>query len=1131
MPETARSFLASPEGVERLNAAKQRLNLSIAAIAERATVSADTVRRLWHPERGKRVSRANVVAIAHALNLLPEDIVPKGEWQYDDPQAEAERRIQEALQTNATALDLSRLGLIRVPEAIDQLVHLTELSLFQNQLTSVPATLSNLSQLTKLYLYQNQLTSVPATLGNLSNLTVLRLDQNQLTSVPATLSNLSNLTVLSLSQNQLTSVPATLSNLSNLTVLSLSQNQLTSVPATLGSLSNLMGLSLSQNQLTRVPETLGNLSNLTQLYLTQNQLTRVPETLGNLSNLTQLYLNQNQLTRVPETLSSLLNLTQLSLSHNQLTSLPEALGNLFNLTALYLDQNQLTSVPKALGNLSNLTKLYLDRNQLMRVPETLGNLSHLTMLSLDRNQLTTVPGWIARLTQLERIDLNDNALTALPAFLRELPHLTALLLHGNKALGLSDEILGPTDQEVNEGAMPASPQAILDYYFRIQAERQPLNEAKLILVGYGNVGKTSLVNRLLHHTFDPDSKETEGIQITPWHLRLHDTEDITLHVWDFGGQEIMHSTHQFFLTERSLYLLVLNGRQGHEDTDAEYWLELIQSFGGNSPVLVVLNKVQEHPFDVNRSALRQKFPNIRAFIATDCEANLGLDQLRANLEHETDQLEHLRDPFPASWVAIKQRLTDMQENYISFEQFRHVCQQDGETNHSAQDSLAIHLHSLGIALNYKDDPRLRDTHVLNPHWVTRGIYQLLNAHTLADTKGDLAIACLAQILDQTAYPPERHGFLLELMRKFELCVRFPEEEGRYLIPDLLDKQQPPIAEDFDAAECLNFRYEYPILPEGLLPRFIVRTHVLSMPQDRWRTGAILTLEGNRALVKADRADRCITISIKGTLNSRRRLLAVIRYDFDRIHSSFKFKPQEKVPVPGQPAVSVDYNELLMREERGQTTFDLFTGNGLLTVNVRELLNGVDLDGIRKPTRLPDKEKRALRLFYSYSHKDELLRDELEVHLKLLQRYGLIQNWHDRRIMPGADWQQELDTNLEQADIILLLISPDFINSDYCFQKEMTRALERHKAEAAIVVPILIRPVNWDSFHAGLGISIQALPLDLNPVTRWSDKDEAWLNVEQGIQRLIEEKMGLSMRELGRDRPSLADFSYSSREVG
>ncbi len=93
------------------------------------------------------------------------------------------------------------------------------------------------------------------------------------------------------------------------------------------------------------------------------------------------------------------------------------------------------------------------------------------------------------------------------------------------------------------------------------------------------------------------------------------------------------------------------------------------------------------------------------------------------------------------------------------------------------------------------------------------------------------------------------------MRRFELCFSFPDEEGHYLLPDLLDKQQPVAVEDFQPDACLNFRYQYPILPEGLLPRFIVRTHVLSAGQPRWRTGVILKFEGNRALVKADRQDK------------------------------------------------------------------------------------------------------------------------------------------------------------------------------------------------------------------------------------------------------------------------------------
>ena len=215
-----------------------------------------------------------------------------------------------------------------------------------------------------------------------------------------------------------------------------------------------------------------------------------------------------------------------------------------------------------------------------------------------------------------------------------------------------------------------------------------------------------------------------------------------MHVWDFGGQEIMHSTHQFFLTQRSLYLLVLNGRQGHEDADADYWLSLIDSFGEGSPVLVVLNKIKEHPFDLNRRALMQKFGIVRGFIETDCKDRTGIEELKKAIIRETDRLEHLRDAFPASWFGIKDRLAGMKANYISYDEYRKICRENGEGEGAAQEALASYLHSLGIALNYKDDPRLRDTHVLNPRWVTEGIYKILNAEDLARRKGELQVDAL-----------------------------------------------------------------------------------------------------------------------------------------------------------------------------------------------------------------------------------------------------------------------------------------------------------------------------------------------------------------------------------------------------
>ena len=270
-------------------------------------------------------------------------------------------------------------------------------------------------------------------------------------------------------------------------------------------------------------------------------------------------------------------------------------------TELDLSGERLSQLPESLWQLSQLQVLYLNGNQLTAVPEALGQLSQLQWLSLSGNQLTAVPEALGQLSQLEELDLSSNQLTDVPETFRRLTSLQALYLHGNEALNLPTEVLGPTRQDVNtKQIQPAKPSDILEYYFRVRGGRRPLNEAKLILVGRGAVGQTSIVQQLVEGRFDPNEKKTEGIQITEWPLRLHGHEDVRLHIWDFGGQEIMHATHQFFLTQRSLYLLVLNGREGGEDADADYWLKLITSFGGDSPVIVVLNKIKEHPLDLNR---------------------------------------------------------------------------------------------------------------------------------------------------------------------------------------------------------------------------------------------------------------------------------------------------------------------------------------------------------------------------------------------------------------------------------------------------------------------------------------------------------------------------------------------------
>jgi internalin A len=892
----------------------------------------------------------------------------------------------------------------------------------------------------------------------------------------------------------------------DLSELDLSEFGMAQLPGSFDQLGELQELNLSNNRLTTLPESVGQLSHLRSLVISDNQLTALPESVGQLSQLQELNLSNNRLTALPKSVGQLSRLELLNLSDNQLTALPKSVGQLSQLESLDLSKNSLTDLSDSVGQLSQLESLNLSNNRLTALPKSVGQLSRLRSLNLSDNQLTVLPESVGQLSQLESLNLSNNRLTALPKSLRTIISLRQLYLHGNGVLKLPPEVLGPTRQQaLDRKTSPGEPVEILDFYFRTRNGWRPLNEAKLILVGRGNVGKTSLLKRLLFDSFDKDEKKTEGILIEPWDLLLNGNEHVKLHVWDFGGQEIMHATHQFFLTQRSVYLLVLNGRDGLEAADADYWLKLIESLGAESPVIIVLNKIKEHPFDLNRRGLQQKFPAVREFVRTDCELRIGIDELRAVIERETDRLEYLRVPFPTSWFAIKDRLAGMKKNYLAFEQYQALCARDGEKDSKGQQLLAAHLHRLGIALNYSEDPRLRDTHVLNPQWVTSGIYTILNARRLAEQKGVLRVTDLNAIIDTQVYPRKMHIFLLDLMRKFELCFHFPDDEGRHLIPELLDVEEPKATQEFRPEACLSFQYHYPILPEGLLPRFIVRTHVLSEGLPRWRTGVILKFEGQRALVKADVADKKVVIFVSGPIGGRRRLLAIIRSDFERIHASIeKLKPEEMVPVPGRPNFVIPYRKLTVLEAKGKIIIEEVFDDVFIELSVQELLTGVDIERVRKWTKWTSATKKdtgPVRLFYSYSHKDERLRNRLETHLTLLQRERRISTWHDRDINAGEDWKQRIDENLETADIILLLVSADFIASDYCYEKEMKRALERHDAREARVIPVILRDVDW---QAAPFARLQALPKGGRAVTKWLDKDSAWRSIAEGIAKVVEE---------------------------
>ena len=789
----------------------------------------------------------------------------------------------------------------------------------------------------------------------------LDLRGEEITELPPEIGRLTRLKKLSVGRkewvppekrNPLTNLPKQIGQLVNLQELYLYSNQLAALPSEIGKLTTLKSLCLSGNLLANIPPEIGYLIRLQLLDLSGNLLTTIPPEIGQLMRLQSLQLGGNYLAGVPPEIGRLTNLKILDLHTNRLTALPPEISQLTVLQTLDLGNNQLMIVPPGITHLTSLRELHLWYTNLTIVPSEIGQLTALQILDLGSNQLTDVPSKITQLTNLQELGLSSNQLTILPTELRRLRKLKKLRLYNNP-LPIPPELLGKWE---NSG----DPRSILDTYFQAS---HPLHEAKLLLVGEGSVGKTSLVERLLWNHPPSNKGKTIGVDIHTWvveseKLRLeneelagpdtkHNTQgSIRLNVWDFGGQEIYHTTHQFFLTHRSLYLIVLESRKDENANRLEYWLRHVHSFAGDVPVIIVVNKSDQHRMILDERGLMLKYPAIQAIIHTSCVTGKGISQLRQAIETALATMPHINDWIPLAWFAVKEKLAELDKDYLPYESYVELCVAEGIKHETAQRTLARFLHDLGTALNFQDDRRLAGTNVLNPEWVTGGIYRILNADLLQG-QGILRLRDLDKILNVKRYPRHKQPFLLDIMHKFELCV--PVGDGRrYLIPGLLPKERPDFDWPSTAATALEYRYA--ILPAAVLSRLMVRLHHHTWSGSegqpiRWRNGLVLARDGCRALVVADLTAARLTIALDGPVPHRRQLLSAVRTELAEIHASFaKLDAEEWVPIPGKPGAVIQYRALLNLEARG--IFTHYDPANDVEIGVPALLDGIETQAER-----------------------------------------------------------------------------------------------------------------------------------------------------------------------------------------
>ncbi len=684
--------------------------------------------------------------------------------------------------------------------------------------------------------------------------------------------------------------------------------------------------------------------NSTSLDLSGNQLTSLPESIGALSNLRVLDLRNNRLKRLSAAIGQLTNLQELYLYDNQLTNLPAAIGQLTNLVILGLSDNQLIGLPDSLGQLQNLEILFLSGNNLARLSPLVGQLSSLIRLSLSENSLVELPSEIGKLVNLQRLDILSNKLTKLPESIAQLPHLQKVDTSGNPIQNVPVRIPKSSGKVTLEQQIPRPLAA------------SALNTAKIIVVGQGNTGKTSLVKRLIHNQFALNETPTDGVSIEKWNVDFSTVVNNSeqeknlgyFNVWDFGGRENMHSTHQLCMTERSLYLLVVNNNESDNHNLIEYWLQLISSRAKNSPVFIIGNKNDQASLDASYHDYRLKYDNIKGIFSVSCLDANGIPELSYDILKEVLSFQHLRTSFSQDWSAVKTKLENLNKGYITYAEYCQICGECNITSASVQQDLLELLRDLGtISVFYRDQP-LSDTPVFNPAWIMYGIYKILNDHfLLSECKGILNEHMLTRILTtfqcnkrEFTYTSEKHRLILKTMVKLELCCKMNDQRS-FLVPFLLPKEELVEAQLDRWSGTLQFQYHYSISPHSIIAYLMVRCGGLINKNLYWYHGVILESNDNYALVKSDPKEKKIFIYVAGSPSTRRDFLLMLRHEFSAIHQIFgDFAVDAYVPLPDFPAIAISYQQLLDSQAEG---VEVIVPQGLRQkVNVREILDTVDV---------------------------------------------------------------------------------------------------------------------------------------------------------------------------------------------
>lgn len=601
--------------------------------------------------------------------------------------------------------------------------------------------------------------------------------------------------------------------------------------------------------------------------------TTVPDGIFNLLHLEVLDLSLAKISEISSEILKLSYLKKLNLYNTDIKRLPQGIKKLHSIENIHLGQTPIVSLPEELCDLHNLQKLTLWGTKLRKLPQNIGNLQNLKRLDLSDCRLETLPESIVKL----KIDftVNDQEHDAIRIVGTELDDKMMLQCAKQGKIALANYL--QSDSYKNK-----------HYDF----------ESKLVLLGKGAVGKTCLAHALKNNFFDQAQSRTEGIEVSKITMDLEGRK-ACVHLWDFGGQELYHPLYTLFMTDATIYVVVLNGRS---DDKPDEWLQFINTFAPSSSIIVVINRIDENPrADINREYYLKKFNNIKEIVRCSCKnADLpegNIEQLRLAITNIIRDDSRYKINWEESWVKVKSVLEEMPDGFSTYSQFIEICKENNITERKEAQELLKKCNQFGIVLTYSSNS------IFNPNWLARSFSCLLN---LAE-KGIQGLCVEKDYIFEEmykldcSYEIDQCEFFIQTLANFNLC--YPHGNKLFL-PGVLNLcLQEKIEEDYGLWYTTIWRYN--ISPSLIMQRLLTREFNFICGNNAWRNGIMLSIDNTKVLIVQSELE--ITIYVEDSDSAARcNCLSYIRNCLHGIHTELLITDN-------------DVNEMMVLRAKGAQT--------------------------------------------------------------------------------------------------------------------------------------------------------------------------------------------------------------------